>query len=231
MNKNGLLEEPEFGNISKYLESGLRTAVTEEIKDITDDISEESDGKIVKNLMVKMYECCNFVRDSSNDKRKFKRSATEILQSKELTGCCDCSTLFTALARSKGIPSMQILTFKKEWGKRIIEHKSVDSVQGHFFTACFLRDVNGVGKWFYINTAEKAKYPEDVSLIPLNLNNRDLRTKRSEYYAFAFTRDYSDISIKGIKIDSINNMGMIQRGALYLSDILDWYSEYEEFRK
>lgn len=232
MNLKGLIEAPVYDNISKYLESGARTEVTEEIREFTRGITGEDDEDIVKKLMVVMYRFCIHKGDTTKDERKFRRSATEILKSREITGCCDCSTVFTALARSKGIPAMQILTFKKVWGQKTYDKKPTNGIQGHFFTACYLRDKSGNGDWFYIDTASMAKKIDDVNVISIDQDSRHFeRIKKdgnnSQYYAFAFTRDYNDLSIGEYKIDSIHNMGIFQRFGCVKSDVNDWYVESE----
>jgi hypothetical protein len=67
------------------------------------------------------------------DSRKFKRTATEILESGKRTGCCDSCTLFCALARSKGIPTIQIIAL----------NKNDKAKTGHFFAGCYLKDKTG----------------------------------------------------------------------------------------
>lgn len=250
MNKQGLLEEPEYANISKYLEFGPRTAYSEEIMEVANGILGNNDQEIVKNILVAMFKYCKGPGPNA-DSRKFKRTATEILNFKELTGCCDCSTLFTTLARCKGIPSMQIITFKKDWGKRVIDlvydefdrkSERIDElgVEGHYFTACFLKDNNGIGKWFYIDTGKVERDPKNVKVIPFNSQTREFqRIKRSkdnnviktDYYAFAFAQDYSNVGIGNIKIDDVNNMEKIQRKALFSAALSEWYYEPEVERE
>lgn len=199
MNKEGLLEEPEFENIEKYLESGSRTKVNEIIKNVAEKINGQTDGMIVRNIMLWINE--NTTRlHNSKDPRKFKRSASEILISGERTGCCDSSTLFTALARAKNIPTMQVITLDKDCDKN-------GYTSGHFYVACYLKDIEGNGKWNLIDSDKQISDIRDVDIGKLNLEDRNISNRR---YAFAYTKDYSDIEIDGLKIDSIQNMAKIQ---------------------
>lgn len=221
MIKEGLLIEPEFNNISKYLQSGERTKVTDKIKEISEKISGQTDGILIRNILMWMHQ--NTLRlQNGSDTRKFKRTATEILESRERTGCCDSSTLFTALARSKNIPTMQIITLNKEWGKKIDRGEKVGTL-GHYFVACYLRDITGQCNWNLIDSDRNVQDIRDVRLSQLNMENRNIDRN---YYAFAYVRDYSDVICNGIKIDSIENMAKIQITAYKQCNINDL--SYEE---
>lgn len=222
MIKEGLLIEPEFNNISKYLQSGERTKVTDEIKEISEKISGQTDGILIRNILVWMHQ--NTLRlQNGSDTRKFKRTATEILESRERTGCCDSSTLFTALARSKNIPTMQIITLNKEWGEKVDRGEKVGTL-GHYFVACYLRDITGQCNWNLIDSDRNVQDIRDVRLSQLNMENRNIDRN---YYAFAYVRDYSDVICNGIKIDSIENMAKIQITAYKQCNINDLTYEEE----
>lgn len=224
MKKEGLLDEPEFSNIEKYLESGNRTEVTDQIKKVAETINGRTDGMTVREILVWMNQ--NTARlHNLGDSKKFKRTADEILKSKERTGCCDSSTLFTALARSKGIPAMQIITLNKEWAKKIAKGEEAD-LAGHYFTACYLQDITGKSDWILIDSDRSVQDVRDVRFYKLNKEDRNIDRN---FYAFAYTRDYSDIEFNGMKIDSIRNMIKIQTDACRLCDINDF--AWEEGRE
>ena len=216
MIKEGLLIKPEFNNISNYLQSGERTEVTDEIKEISEKINGKTDGIVIRNILVWMHQNTSRLQNGS-DTRKFKRTATEILKSRERTGCCDSSTLFTALARSHNIPTMQIIALNKEWGRKIDRGENV-GIMGHYFAACYLRD-----EWILIDSDRNVQDIRDVRLSKLNMENRNIDRN---YYAFAYVRDYSDVICNGIKIDSIENMAKIQITAYKQCDRNDL--SYEE---
>lgn len=224
MKKEGLLSEPKFNNIEFYLQSGNRTEISKSIQDISDSITGSSDGIIVRNILVWINQNTKRLHNCS-DSRKFKRSADEILQSGERTGCCDSSTLFTSLARSKNIPTMQIITLDKRWGKKISERKTT-STSGHYFTACYLTDINGKSDWILVDSDQPAYDPRDIQFSKLNLHNRNIGRN---FYAFAYVKDYSDICINGLSIDSIENMAKIQTEAYLQCDKSDLsYDEYSD---
>lgn len=221
MIKEGLLIEPEFNNISNYLQAGERTKVTDEIKEISKKINGKTEGIVIRNILVWMHQNTSRLQNG-RDTRKFKRTATEILKSKERTGCCDSSTLFTALARSQNIPTMQIITLNKEWGKKIDRGEKI-GILGHYFVACYLRNTIGQYDWILIDSDRNVQDIRDVRLSRLNKENRNIDRN---YYAFAYVRDYSDVICNGIKIDSIENMAKIQITAYKQCDINDL--SYEE---
>ena len=213
MNKSGLLEEPTFDNLQKYLLSGERTEITDNIKRVANQINGNTDGLVIRNILLWINQNTRRLHDG-RDHRKFKRSADEILDSRERTGCCDSSTLFTAIARAKGIPTMQILTFDKDWGKAIDRGEQIGT-EGHFYVGCFLKDINGKGNWTLIDSDMPVKDIRDIDIRKLDTNNRNISKRR---YAFAYTKDYSDIEINGLKIDCISSMAKIQRLAYEMCD-------------
>ena len=205
MKKEGLLVPPDFSDTSKYLTSGNRTAITYDIRKISQTITGETSGMVLRNLLVWMH--TNTIRSNNfKHQQKFKRTANEILQSSERTGCCDSSTLFTALARSKNIPTMQVITFDKKWANDI--NKGIKCpISGHYFTACYITDLNNNSHWVLVDSDKPVKAVQDVKFSKLDLNNRNIQ---KNFYAFAYVRDYSDIDYNGLKINSINDMAKIQ---------------------
>ena len=218
MKKEGLLMEPDFSNINKYLTSGNRTEITNEIKQVSQTITGSTDGMIIRNILVWMHK--NTIRlHNSSHSQKFKRTATEILNSKQRTGCCDSSTLFTALARSKNIPTMQIITFDKHWANKVSKQEKVPT-SGHYFTACYMTDIYNNSNWILIDTDRAVKYVQDVRFTLLNLTNRNITRN---FYSFAYVRDYSDINYNGLQINSINEMAQLQLAAYKNCDKTDLF--------
>lgn len=210
MNKKGLLVEPDFFNVKRYLQSGSKTEISDYLYSISQNISGNTTGLLVRNLLVWMNKNTRRLH-IPNDSRKFKRNATEILKSRERTGCCDSSTLFSTLARCKGIPTMQIITFNKSWGNQI----NSNYTDGHFFVACYLKDKFGKFDWILIDSDQPAYDIADIRLYHFNKEDRNIL---SNFYAFAYVNDYSDVVYNNIKIDSINNIAKIQRIAFLNCD-------------
>lgn len=222
MKEEGLLIKPEFENIEKYLNNGEMTSITKRIIDVTKNINGETDGIIVRKILLWMNQNTMRLRNGQRDSRKFRRTADEILLSRERNGCCDSATLFTALARSKQIPTMQIITLKKSWGEKI--DKGIPTgTEGHYFVACYLKDVTGKSKWTLIDSDRQVTDIRDVRLRNLNTEDRNI----DGYYAFAYVNDFRNISINGRKIDSIENMKIIQEEAYKECDKKDFKEEIE----
>ena len=213
MKNEGLIKEPEFDNKSKYLQFGNRTDCSKEIIEIAQSINEPTDGLTVRKILLWINQNTVRIHDE-NDERKFKRSSTEILESGERTGCCDSSTLFTSIARCKGIPTMQIVTINKDTGR-----------DGHFYVASYLKDAEKIGRWILIDTDAPIKDIRDVRLVTLDLNDRNISKRR---YAYAYTEDYSNIELDGIRIDSIQNMNKLQNRVWELLDKEDFINKLRE---
>lgn len=217
MNEKGLIEKPEFNNLSKYLSSGKRTEITGDIQKVADGIQGDTEGIILRKILLWINQNTSRI-NNGRDERKFKRSADEILKSGERTGCTDSSTLFVAIARAKGIPTMQIITFDKSWGEMIEKGENIGT-DGHFYVGCFIKDVNGEGRWVLIDSDKPIKDIRDLDIKKLRLDSRNISRNR---YAFAYTRDYSDIEINGLKIDSISSMAKVQKVAYNMCDKEDF---------
>ena len=213
MKNEGLIKEPEFDNKSKYLQFGNRTDCSKEIIEIAQNINEPTDGLTVRKILLWINQNTVRIHDEK-DERKFKRSSTEILESRERTGCCDSSTLFTSIARCKGIPTMQIVTINKDTGR-----------DGHFYVASYLKDTEKIGRWILIDTDAPIKDIRDVRLGTLDLDDRNISKRR---YAYAYTEDYSNIELDGIRIDSIQNMNKLQNIVWGLLDKEDFINKLRE---
>ena len=210
MNKKGLLVEPDFFNIKKYLQAGSKTEISNYLYSVSKNINGSTDGNLARNILVWMNKNTKRLH-IPDDSRKFKRNATEILKSRERTGCCDSSTLFSALARCKGIPTMQIITFNKSWVKQINSNNTV----GHFFVACYLKDKFGKFDWILIDSDQPAYDILDIHLYHFDKEDRNIL---SNFYAIAYVKNYRDLVYNKIRIDSTNNMAKIQRIAFLNCD-------------
>ena len=214
MLENGLIEKPVFENPGRYLVSGKRTEVTPLIESLASRVEGTSEEEVAKKLLVKMNQVTRRLENASNDERKFKRSAEEILASGQRTGCCDSSTLYTSLLRARGIPAMQVITV---FIPEAMEEPN-SFTNGHFFTACFLKDLGGNGEWKIVDSDKGQLLEDAIEFRTLNQENRNI-TKR--YYAIAYSRDYSEAGIEDTKIDSIHNMLDVQRRAFAMCDQAD----------
>lgn len=217
MINDGLLMVPDLENVDKYLKSGTRTEITDITKITAERLKGETNGITVRRILVWMNKYTSRLHNGS-DSRKFKRNATEILKSKQRTGCCDSCTLFTSLARSAGIPTMQIITLSKNWGRDIDKGKKVGT-SGHFFAGVYLEDIYGKFSWALVDPDRYVTDTRDVNFKHLKIENRNM----GDLYAFAYVSDYFD----DLSIDSIRKMSEVQYDAYKKCDKRDFKDEYE----
>ena len=217
MIENNLLVAPELKNANKYLESGTRTEITDIISEKAKMLKDRTDGLTIRKIIVWMNKYTSRLHNGS-DNRKFKRSATGILQSMERTGCCDSCTLFTALARSAGIPTMQIITLSKRWGKDVDKGRKI-ATSGHFFAGVYLEDIHGNFGWTIVDPDRYVTDIREVRFRPLKIVDRNI----GDLYTFAYVTDYFD----DLGIDSIEKMSEVQLGAYKKCDKRDFEDEYE----
>lgn len=217
MINDGLLVASELENIDKYLKSGTRTEITDTIRRTAESLKGRTDGITVRRILVWMNKYTSRLHNGS-DSRKFKRNATEILQSMERTGCCDSCTLFASLARSTGIPTMQILTLSKNWGKEIDKGRRIGT-SGHFFAGVYLKDIYGKFSWLLVDPDRCVIDTRDVRFKPLKIANRNI----GDLYVFAYVSDYFD----DLYIESIRKMSEVQFEAYKKCDKRDFEYEHE----
>lgn len=206
MNEKGLLVSPKFDTPSEYLRQGKMTEFDMDILRLASRVkSKGNDKNTIIELINLMNQETKRLKDT-RDKRKFKRTASEILASGERTGCCDSATLFTAMARSQGIPTMQIITLRKEDALRSLKDGST-VCSGHFWVGCYAKNNAGENEWMLFNS--DSNQPRRMEW---DLEDRNIR----DCYAFAYVNDYRDVELVRddklgiLKIDSIDSMNQIQ---------------------
>lgn len=206
MNEKGLLVRPKFDTPSEYLRQGKMTEFDMEILELASKIkSKENDKNTIIELINLMNKETKRLKDT-RDQRKFKRTASEILASGERTGCCDSATLFTAMARSQGIPTMQIITMQEKAALEALEKGSAVS-WGHFWVGCYAKNNAGENEWMLFDS--DSEHPHRMKW---DLEDRNIR----DFYAFAYVNDYRDVELVRddklgiLKIDSIDSMNRIQ---------------------
>lgn len=206
MNEEGLLVRPKFDTPSEYLRQGKMTEFDMDILELASRVkSKENDKNTIIELINLMNKETKRLKDT-RDQRKFKRTASEILASGERTGCCDSATLFTAMARSQGIPTMQIITMQEKAALEALENGSA-VCGGHFWVGCYAKNNAGENEWMLFDSDSK-----DPHRMKWDLEDRNIR----DFYAFAYVNDYRDVELVRdgklgiLKIDSIDSMNRIQ---------------------
>ena len=197
---------PEFENLEKYLNknSGARTEVTKDIEKLVEPLKDEPKNEETVRLLLMLMDKATLRlgkqgeesrRKASRDRRKFRRSAQEILESHERTGCCDSSTLFVTMARAIDIPAMQVITYNRT---------EENNGSGHYYSAVNIED-----EWRLVDSDVYPRENGKVKIRIMDLPKNSMRVD-GDYYAWSYVDDYSNIEIDGRKIDSIENMLGIQ---------------------
>ena len=205
MEKKGLLEEPRFDDLEYYLTSGQRTDVTERISELSKEALGNTDLEIAMSMIDVMNEKTEFSRLSGEGElTKFQKSADYILKNKLRTSVVDSATLYTALLRARGIPAMQIMTMCVPDAVRDPEL----FWYGYMYVAAYLKEKDGKGEWQVVDpNIGKTRFPWH-HFNKLDLENRNIEPSE---YAYAYTRDYSDIDYLGRKLTSERMYRELQR--------------------
>ena len=172
MEKAGLIVEHEFNNPNYYLGEGTLTKQTELIKTIAKRITGNTDEEKVRNMFAFLN--TEVLVKKVNDGRKFQKTAEEILNSRQRTGCSDSAILFCTMARAMGIPAMMVVTFDKDWREKIVKGKNVDETVGHFYSAVYLRGNDDKGVWKLIDTHKTRRIPKDIDIQVFDLEDRNI---------------------------------------------------------
>ena len=110
------------------------------------------------------------------------------------------------MARSQGIPTMQIITLRKEDALKSLKDGST-VCSGHFWVGCYAKNEAGENEWMLFNS--DSNHPRRMEW---DLEDRNIR----DCYAFAYVNDYRDVELVRddklgiLKIDSIDSMNRIQ---------------------
>ena len=121
--------EIENNEIDKYLSSGSQTQITPEIEKITSEIS----GTVLEKTQKILEIGPTLVEMKDFDEEVFrKRTGSEIISDKYITGCTDAALAFIVLARASGIPTKYIETIDVEWLKN-----GGSSIRGHVYAQVY----------------------------------------------------------------------------------------------
>ena len=120
-----------------FLEEGEYTKRDDVVRDIARDIGRQP-GSVLDNIGMYVANIRYKKSDENFDKNKVfrKRTASEVLDSKYVTGCTDVALAFIVLAREAGIPTRFIETFDKNWLKNLDPH----NISGHIFVDVLVED-------------------------------------------------------------------------------------------
>lgn len=167
--------------IGKYSSPGLQTQITPEIKEITSKI----DGTVLEKTKKILELGSTLVEMKDFDEDVFrKRTGSQIISDKYITGCTDATLVFIVLARGSGIPTKYIETIDVEWLKKGGNH-----AEGHVYAQVYdeLYD-----KWIWVDPMSRAidnPPREDRVIFGVGLDSWDLGLKnydslRSKFEVF-----------------------------------------------
>lgn len=187
----GFFENIDYDKISEkeFLESGKQTKPSSSIKRIAGCIAGNN------NTTIQIIRIIEWIKQNLDYKNvgeiKFKRTASEILESGIYTGCSDFALLFETITREKGIPTIHIQTAKKKFVEDLQKSKDIE-VRGHHFCECFVNN-----RWILVD-------PSRGSVLQ-NYDNNDFNL--GQYYIFSKSTDIFETGISNVT----DNNQMIKR--------------------
>ena len=178
----GFFENIDYDKISEkeFLKSGKQTEPSSSIKKIA--------GSIVgnNNTTISIIRIIAWIKQNLDYKNvgeiKFKRTASEILESGIYTGCSDFALLFETITREKGIPTIHIQTAKKKFVEDLQKSKDIE-VRGHHFCECFVNN-----SWILVDPSRES--------ILQDYDNNDFNL--GQYYVFSKSTDIFETGITNV---------------------------------
>ena len=140
MEKIRLISNPE--NIKHYLEAGNQTVLTASILERSSLIEGNVEEKVSK-----IFEFLRTLKQSKFNKDVFrKRTASQIMEDGEATGCTDNALVFIALARACNIPAKYVEALSKDWLQ-----KGGNLILGHVYASIFYENA-----WHLIDPTKRS---------------------------------------------------------------------------
>jgi hypothetical protein len=115
-----------------------------------------------------------------------RRTASELLKARTLSGCNDWGILFTTLARACGLPAIYVKAIKKSWARRWMEGDESGKHLGHVFIEVYVNK-----KWILVDSTTGFYYTKYKPSEP-NLPRG--------HYAYSKSKDPWDIGAKSMYI-------------------------------
>jgi hypothetical protein len=162
--------ESEENEVNKYLTPGPQTQITSEIKEIVSKV----DGTALEKTQKILDMGPSLVDYKEYNIKVFrKRTGSQIIQDKYITGCTDAALAFITLARASGIPTKYIETINKEW----LESGGYPR-RGHVYAQVY---DDTEGKWVWVDPMglEIVKPPGDRVIFKEGLDSWDIGIKNS----------------------------------------------------
>ena len=165
----------------EFLRNGKQTLPNDKISNIANNIQGDNCSIIVINRI--LYWMRNNLKYENNNSIKFKRTASQIINSGIYTGCSDFALLFETIAREKGIPTIHLQTVRKRFVEDL-QNGIQTATKGHHFCECCMNN-----KWILIDPLGD-KILQDY-------NNKDFNL--GQYFVFSKSTDIFETGIKCVK--------------------------------
>ncbi len=132
--------------MKNYLKNTEQISITDDIKNIANNFKRK-DLDLISEILDWIFNNFKNIENDKEEKMKLfrKRTADEVIESREVTGCTDYAIVFIALARAKGIPTKYVEAIRKRW----LDIGEDNHIEGHVFVECLIND-----KWYIIDPQE-----------------------------------------------------------------------------
>ena len=167
--------------MKNYLKNTDQIIITDNIKSIANNFKQR-DLDLILEILDWVFNNFKNIENDKKEKMKLfrKRTADEIIESKKLTGCTDCTIVFISLTRAKGIPTKYIEAIRKRW----LDIGDENYIEGHVFAECQINN-----KWYIVD-------PQQGS-IRTNYKNYAIYKKGLDSWNIGI-RDFKDLKEKFI---------------------------------
>ncbi len=191
---SGVLRSPrlkvEHGSksLDRWLRSGEQSEITPEIQELAKKLEAEDPWVTLRRINRWVLTHNKQVKRSRAWRKSVfrKRTAAQLLNSGEMTGCGDFAVLLAALFRAAGFPTVYVGSLKKDWVRGWADGNRSGSFMGHSFLEVYVN-----GEWILVDSTEgyywRGYDPKNPNL-------------PRGYYAYGKGVDPWDLGIKSLPI-------------------------------
>ncbi len=124
---------------------------------------DENSDYYLESLFLWINANVTYSKDEKIQKQKFMRTAKEIWESKQTSGCTDYALLFATFARTLGIPTTYLHTAEYSWFQELKNKGNTLFHSGHSFCECYFN-----GRWILVDpTSRRIQEKYEVNKIIL----------------------------------------------------------------
>ena len=155
-----------FGNLTQpFLDNDF--VLNKVMSDYNFKLKSKGEANKLESLYLWINKNVSYSKDKQfRAEHKFQRTAKEIWESKQATGCTDYCILFATFARQIGIPTTFLHTAEKNWLARLKNNEGIEPHSGHAFCECFYE-----GEWVLVDpTCKRHQADYDAKFICLEHN-------------------------------------------------------------